>query len=73
MRLRVCFLQGQQLTDVINTQHENPKYLPGISLGENTIADPSLESAVSEHLFDSNASCRYWQKKQTKSWHHIML
>eukprot|EP00775_Hariotina_reticulata_P002377 gene2377-2682_t len=38
--------QGQQLTEVINAQHENPKYLPGISLGENTIADPSLESTV---------------------------
>ncbi|KAF6254612.1 HAD-like domain-containing protein [Scenedesmus sp. NREL 46B-D3] len=38
--------QGSKLTELINTQHENPKYLPGISLGDNTIADPDLESTV---------------------------
>lgn len=40
-------VQGSKLTEVINQQHENPKYLPGISLGKNTIADPDLESTVS--------------------------
>jgi glycerol-3-phosphate dehydrogenase len=43
-----CVLQGSKLSDVINSRHENPKYLPGISLGSNVIADPDLESAVSE-------------------------
>jgi hypothetical protein len=38
--------QGTKLTQIINTQHENPKYLPGISLGDNVIADPDLESTV---------------------------
>lgn len=38
--------QGLKLTDVINRSHENPKHLPGISLGSNTIADPDLESTV---------------------------
>ncbi|WIA14356.1 hypothetical protein OEZ85_002885 [Tetradesmus obliquus] len=38
--------QGSKLTDLINSKHENPKYLPGISLGENTVADPDLESTV---------------------------
>jgi glycerol-3-phosphate dehydrogenase len=33
---------------VINTSHENPKYLPGISLGSNVIADPNLESTVKD-------------------------
>lgn len=39
--------QGQKLTQVINTEHENPKYLPGIALGSNTIAEPDLEATVS--------------------------
>jgi len=40
--------QGQKLTQVINTTHENPHYLPGISLGDNVIADPSLDSTVKD-------------------------
>jgi hypothetical protein len=42
-----CGPQGSKLTDLINSRHENPKYLPGISLGDNTVADPDLESTVS--------------------------
>lgn len=41
-------LQGSKLTEVINARHENPKYLPGIGLGDNVIADPDLESTVSD-------------------------
>ncbi|XP_010528202.1 PREDICTED: glycerol-3-phosphate dehydrogenase [NAD(+)] 1, chloroplastic-like [Tarenaya hassleriana] len=37
---------GEKLTDVINKAHENVKYLPGIKLGRNVIADPDLENAV---------------------------
>jgi glycerol-3-phosphate dehydrogenase (NAD+) len=37
---------GRNLTDIINEEHENVKYLPGIKLPENIIADPSLENAV---------------------------
>jgi glycerol-3-phosphate dehydrogenase len=37
---------GRKLTDVINERHENPKYLPGVPLGANVVADPDLESAV---------------------------
>eukprot|EP00878_Enallax_costatus_P016906 GHUV01017747.1.p1 GENE.GHUV01017747.1~~GHUV01017747.1.p1 ORF type:complete len:484 (+),score=134.18 GHUV01017747.1:161-1612(+) len=40
--------QGRKLTEVINTEHENPKYLPGIPLGTNTIADSDLLSAVKD-------------------------
>jgi glycerol-3-phosphate dehydrogenase len=36
-------VDGQKLTDIINTQHENVKYLPGISLGSNVVAVPDLE------------------------------
>jgi hypothetical protein len=44
-----CHLpQGRKLTEVINETHENPKYLPGISLGDNVIADPNLENVVKD-------------------------
>ncbi|KAI2613930.1 glycerol-3-phosphate dehydrogenase [NAD+] [Hypoxylon fragiforme] len=36
----------QKLTEVINTHHENIKYLPNIKLPENLHANPSLEDAV---------------------------
>ncbi|KAF9356175.1 glycerol-3-phosphate dehydrogenase [Mortierella sp. AD094] len=35
-------VNGQNLTDIINTKHENVKYLPGIKLPENVIACPDL-------------------------------
>mmetsp|Transcript_6729 Transcript_6729/g.9502 ORF Transcript_6729/g.9502 Transcript_6729/m.9502 type:complete len:142 (+) Transcript_6729:259-684(+) len=35
----------QKLTDVINTKHENVKYLPGISLPSNVVAVPDLAEA----------------------------
>jgi len=38
--------QPQKLTDVINTKHENVKYLPEIKLPDNLIANPSLVDAV---------------------------
>ena len=36
----------QKLTTLINTYHENFKYLPGIVLPDNVIANPSVEEAV---------------------------
>ncbi|KAK7395765.1 hypothetical protein VNO78_16334 [Psophocarpus tetragonolobus] len=39
---------GEKLTDVINKTNENVKYLPGIKLGKNVIADPDLENAVKD-------------------------
>ncbi|ESQ46907.1 hypothetical protein EUTSA_v10027824mg [Eutrema salsugineum] len=39
---------GEKLTDVINKTNENVKYLPGIKLGTNVVADPDLENAVKE-------------------------
>ncbi|GKB98912.1 glycerol-3-phosphate dehydrogenase [NAD(+)] [Tanacetum coccineum] len=36
---------GEKLTDVINRTNENVKYLPGIKLGNNVVADPDLENA----------------------------
>ncbi|KAI8073980.1 glycerol-3-phosphate dehydrogenase [NAD+] [Gongronella butleri] len=34
--------EGKPLTRVINEQHENPKYLPGIRLPDSIVADPDL-------------------------------
>ncbi|EOY02594.1 PREDICTED: glycerol-3-phosphate dehydrogenase [NAD(+)] [Theobroma cacao] len=39
---------GEKLTDVINRTNENAKYLPGIKLGKNVIADPDLDNAVKD-------------------------
>lgn len=35
-----------KLTELINTLHENVKYLPGIALPPNVVANPSLQDAV---------------------------
>ncbi|KAL6061784.1 glycerol-3-phosphate dehydrogenase, partial [Balamuthia mandrillaris] len=44
-------IEGQKLTDIINTKHENVKYLPGIGLPENVIAVPdSVEAAKGANL-----------------------
>ncbi|KAK6913042.1 Glycerol-3-phosphate dehydrogenase, NAD-dependent, C-terminal [Dillenia turbinata] len=37
---------GEKLTNVINQTNENVKYLPGIKLGKNVVADPDLDNAV---------------------------
>lgn len=37
---------GSLLSHVINNQHENPKYLPGIKLPENVVAVTDLVEAV---------------------------
>lgn len=39
---------GKKLSESINEENENCKYLPGIKLGPNVIADPDLESAVKD-------------------------
>jgi glycerol-3-phosphate dehydrogenase (NAD+) len=38
-------VDGQNLTDIINTKHENVKYLKGIALPENVVAVPDLINA----------------------------
>ncbi|KAI5430912.1 hypothetical protein KIW84_035162, partial [Lathyrus oleraceus] len=37
---------GEKLSDVINQTNENVKYLPGVKLGKNVVADPDLMNAV---------------------------
>ncbi|CEP64528.1 glycerol-3-phosphate dehydrogenase (NAD(+)) GPD1 LALA0_S12e00958g [Lachancea lanzarotensis] len=41
-------IDGQKLTDIINTKHENVKYLPNIELPENLVANPDLVDAVKD-------------------------
>jgi len=37
---------GTKLSDIINTQHENVKYLPGVKLPENLKAEPDMEATI---------------------------
>ncbi|KAI9590807.1 NAD-dependent glycerol-3-phosphate dehydrogenase C-terminus-domain-containing protein [Syncephalis fuscata] len=39
-------VEGRKLTDIINTEHVNVRYLPGIQLPENIHAVPDLRDAV---------------------------
>jgi len=39
-------VDGKKLTEIINSTHENIKYLPGTPLPHNVIADPNLETTV---------------------------
>ena len=39
---------GGKLTDAINREHQNPKYMPGVHFGENVVANPILEDAVKD-------------------------
>ncbi|XP_019735602.1 glycerol-3-phosphate dehydrogenase 1-like protein isoform X2 [Hippocampus comes] len=39
-------INGRKLTDIINTEHENVKYLPGYKLPDNVVAVPSLRDAA---------------------------
>jgi len=41
-------VDGKNLTDIINTEHENVKYLPGIKFTENVVADPDLTNACTD-------------------------
>lgn len=39
---------GTKLSQIINTQHENVKYLPGVKLPENLVAEPDMEAAIAD-------------------------
>lgn len=41
-------VKGEKLTEIINTRHENVKYLPGIKLPANIVAVPDLVEACKE-------------------------
>ncbi len=48
MWVRQDVVDGRNLTDIINTEHENVKYMPGIKLPNNIIADPEVESTTKD-------------------------
>uniref|UniRef100_A0A672HVE8 Glycerol-3-phosphate dehydrogenase [NAD(+)] n=1 Tax=Salarias fasciatus TaxID=181472 RepID=A0A672HVE8_SALFA len=39
-------IEGRKLTEIINTEHENVKYLPGHKLPKNVVAVPDITEAV---------------------------
>lgn len=41
-------VKGKNLTEIINTEHENVKYLSGIKLPDNLIADPDIKHTVKD-------------------------
>ncbi|KAB5591113.1 Glycerol-3-phosphate dehydrogenase (NAD+) [Ceratobasidium theobromae] len=41
-------VQGRPLSTLVNETHENPKYLPGINLGTNVVAEPNLLKAIED-------------------------
>ncbi|SCU87789.1 LADA_0E06172g1_1 [Lachancea dasiensis] len=41
-------VEGQKLTEIINTKHQNVKYLPNIDLPENLVANPDLLDSVKD-------------------------
>ncbi|KAJ1341123.1 hypothetical protein BSLG_004294 [Batrachochytrium salamandrivorans] len=45
--LRDC-PQGQRLSDIINSTHENIKYLPNIKIPDNVVAVPELLNSVED-------------------------
>ena len=44
-------VNGRKLTEIINTEHENVKYLPGRSLPENVVAIPDISVAAMDADF----------------------
>ena len=44
-------VNGRKLTEIINTDHENVKYLPGRTLPKNVIAIPDIVEAAAEADF----------------------
>ncbi|NWU10129.1 GPD1L protein, partial [Cephalopterus ornatus] len=41
-------IDGRKLSDIINKEHENVKYLPGHKLPDNVVAIPNLNEAVQD-------------------------
>ena len=44
-------VNGRKLTEIINTDHENVKYLPGRTLPENVVAIPDISVAAADADF----------------------
>ena len=39
-------VEGKKLSEIINSRHENVKYLPGVTLPKNVVAEPDLFRTV---------------------------
>ncbi|GAA5848455.1 hypothetical protein JCM9279_006570 [Rhodotorula babjevae] len=73
--------EGRKLTEVINEKHENVKYLPGVDLGDNVVAEPDLAKAIEganalifviPHQFIAK-TCEQLEGKIPKGTHGISL
>lgn len=42
-------VNGRKLTDIINMEHENIKYLPGYKLPENVVSERRIQSCFSHY------------------------
>lgn len=46
MSTNTAQIDGQNLTEIINKEHQNQKYLPDVSLPDNVVATPNVEEAA---------------------------
>ncbi len=67
---------------MVNKLHENPKYLPGVPLGDNVVATPDLEDAVAgadilvmcaPHQFMRGICQKLVGKVRAATWHLAAL
>lgn len=48
-------INGRKLTDIINTEHENVKYLPGYKLPENVVRTESRAGAFTKYFIPNES------------------
>lgn len=44
-------INGRKLTEIVNTDHENVKYLPGVKLPENVVSEKTIDYVFLSTLF----------------------
>ena len=65
------WLRDEQLADAINTQHENSRYLPGLSLHPGVVATTSVE-ALQQKLIVLSIPCQSLRKFLQRVRDHIL-
>jgi glycerol-3-phosphate dehydrogenase (NAD+) len=63
-------VNGRKLTEIINTDHENVKYLPGRKLPENIIAVPDIVDAAGVNV---NVNFILHKETMVQSFMHIFI
>ncbi len=44
-------VDGRKLTEIINTEHENIKYLPGFKIPENVVSSMEIDVDIQEYIY----------------------